>query len=63
MKELTQPGFEYPEVVKIHSVFDETRGSIMMNGDYEVGRAEKEYSGGIPSPAIAGRSGLMGTEG
>lgn len=58
VKELTQPGFEYPEVVKIHSVFDETRGSIMMNGDYEVGRAEKEYSGGIPSPAIAGRSGL-----
>lgn len=58
VRQLIQPGFEYPEVVKMHSVFDETRGSTMMNGDYDVGRAEKEYSGGIPSPAIAGRSGL-----
>ncbi|KAI5840090.1 hypothetical protein DFP73DRAFT_612922 [Morchella snyderi] len=58
VRQLIQPGFEYPEVVEMYSIFDEIRGSTMTDGDYDVGRAEKEYSGGIPSPAIAGRSGL-----
>lgn len=62
VRQLVQPGFRYPEVVKMHRIFDETRGSTMNEGDYDTGRVEKKYGGGIPSPAIAGRSGLWALE-